>query len=58
MFATFTVKGGNQIIVQKEAIMFAHENGKYTRLELDDGTPIDVLETLQQVKDICQGKYE
>lgn len=38
--------------------MFAHENGKYTRLELDDGTPIDVLETLQQVKDICQGKYE
>ena len=36
--------------------MIATANGKYTTIELDDGTPIDVLESLEEVCAKCQVK--
>lgn len=56
MVVQFTTRRGEPIIINLDKILFASMNGKYTRIELDDGTPIDVLETLEEVCAICQVK--
>ena len=56
MFAVFTKKRGGVVAINVDNIMIATANGKYTTIELDDGTPIDVLESLEEVCAKCQVK--
>ena len=55
MFVEFATKKG-KIIINVERIVFAYVNGKYVTIELDDGTPIDVTDSLDEVCFKCQIK--
>ena len=55
MYAVFTKKRG-KVLINVDKILFATASGNYTTIELDDGTPIDVCETLEEVCAKCQVK--
>ena len=55
MFVEFTTKKG-AFGINTDKILFACENGKYTRVALDDGTLIDVYESLDEVCSKCELK--
>ena len=55
MFVDFTTKKG-KILINVERIAFAYINGRHVTIELDDGTPIDVIESLDEVCTKCQVK--
>lgn len=55
MFVEVTTKKG-KMIINVERIAFAYVNGRYVTIELDDGTPIDVTESLDDVCSKCQVK--
>lgn len=48
MVVLFTTKRG-MIGINSDKVLFIAENTKGTRIELEDGTPIDVLETITEV---------
>lgn len=52
MIVQLTVKRGN-VAVNTDKVLFVTVNGKYTRIVLDDGTPIDVIESIEEVCSIC-----
>ena len=55
MFVEVTTKKGLHLI-NTEKVLFASEFGKYTRIWIEDGTPIDVLETLDEICSLCNVK--
>ena len=55
MFVEFATKKG-KMIINVERIAFAYVNSKYVTIELDDGTPIDVTDSLDEVCSKCQIK--
>lgn len=42
--------------INVEKILFIYQNGKYTRIELEDGTQFDVYESIDEVCAKCQVK--
>lgn len=55
MFVQFTTKYG-KVAVNPDKVLFVNENGKYTRIEIEDGTPIDVYESLVEICAVCDVK--
>lgn len=55
MLVQLTPKRG-KLIVNTDKVLLAAENGKYTRIELEDGTPIDVIESVEYILSICNIK--
>ena len=55
MFVELTTKKG-AFGINVDKILFACENGKYTRIALEDGTLIDVYESLDEVCSKCDVK--
>lgn len=55
MLVQLTPKRG-KLIVNTDKVLFAADNGKYTRIELEDGTPIDVVESVEDILSICNIK--
>ena len=52
MFVVFQTKYGLQLI-NLHTIFRAYQYGKYVRIELEDGTPIDVQASFEEVCTIC-----
>ena len=52
MFVVFQTKYGLQVI-KTDTIFRAYQYGKYVRIELEDGTPIDVQASIEEVCTIC-----
>lgn len=55
MIILLTTKRG-KVAVNLDRLLFAIDNGKYTRIELDDGTPIDICESLEEFCALCISK--
>ena len=55
MFVQLTPKRG-KLILNTDKVLFAVDNGKYTRIELEDGTPIDVIDSIEDILSICNVK--
>ena len=55
MIVQLTAKRG-KVAVNTDKVLFATDNGKYTRIEIEDGTPIDVIESIEEVCSICNVK--
>lgn len=55
MIILLTTKRG-KVAINLDRLIFATDNGKYTRLELDDGTPIDICESLEEFCALCISK--
>lgn len=55
MIIQLTGKKDN-VAVNTDKILFASPNGKYTRIDLEDGTGIDVYETLEQICSLANVK--
>ena len=56
MLVQFTRK--REVIgINPDRILFCQINGKYTRIFLDDGTPIDVNESLNEVCEKCNVNF-
>ena len=52
MFVLLQTKYGPQVI-KTDTIYRAYQYGKYVRIELEDGTPIDVQASIEEVCTIC-----
>ena len=56
MIAVFQTKYGPQVI-KRDTIYRAYQYGKYVRIELEDGTPIDVQASFEEVCTICNRTF-
>lgn len=56
MLVQFTRKRDN-VAINPDRILFCCVNGKYSRIFVDDGTPIDVNESLDEVCEKCNVNF-
>ena len=50
MFVEVTTKKGLYLL-NTDKVLFASEYGKYIRIWIEDGTPIEVMESLEEICD-------